>query len=130
MSIEHLLQAGLLLASVGLAVFCITLARRLRRLNDLETGLGGAIAVMAAEVDRLERAIRAARDEAMSASQGLCDEISTARKERAIWDLRQKIAAAALSPAGPEDSAPPPAMTPEAQQPLRRLRKRQDVSCG
>jgi hypothetical protein len=130
MSIEQLLQAGLLLASVGLALFCITLARRLRRLNDLETGLGGAIAVMAAEVDRLERAIRAARDEAMSASQGLCDEISTARKERAIWDLRQKIAVAALSPAAPEEPEPSSTASPEALQPSRRLRKRQDVSCG
>ena len=52
MSVEQMFQAALVAASVGLAVFCIVLARRLRRLNDLETGLGGAIAVMAAEVVR------------------------------------------------------------------------------
>ena len=62
-------------------------------MNDLESGLGGAIAVMAAEVDRLERAIRAARDEATAASERLADEIETARRERAIWDLRQRIGA-------------------------------------
>ena len=98
MTVEYLLQAGLLVASCGLALFCLTLARRLRRLNDLESGLGGAIAVMAAEVDRLEQAIRNARAEATDASQKLSEEIKVARHERALWDLRQKIGEAALRP--------------------------------
>ena len=114
MTTDHLLQALLLIACLGLAFFCITLTRRLRKLNDLESGLGGAIAVMAAEVDRLERAIRAARDEATSASELLADEIETARRERAIWDLRQRIGLAA-------DAAPKAASS-------RRLRKRAEVS--
>ncbi|WCR11209.1 hypothetical protein JHW45_02030 [Paracoccus stylophorae] len=110
MSIETLLQAALAVASVGLAGFCLVLARRLRRLNDLETGLGGAIAVMAAEVDRLERAIVAARSEATDASERLVADIARARKERAMWDLRQRIDAAA---------------TPQTRPvPARRLRKR------
>lgn len=125
MTLEHLFQAGLLLASLGLAVFCISLARRLRRLNDLETGLGGAIAVMAAEVDRLEQAIRAARDEATTASRSLSDEIATARKERALWDLRQRIGIAATVP---EEA--PPLETAAAQGQARRLRKRQEVLHG
>ena len=112
MTIEYLFQTALTVASVGLAGFCFLLARRLRRLNDLETGLGGAIAVMAAEVDRLERAIRAARDEATDASKALAAEIATARKERALWDLRQRIGQAA---------ADQPAAKPA---PMRRLRKR------
>ena len=116
MSVEQMFQAALVAASVGLAVFCIVLARRLRRLNDLETGLGGAIAVMAAEVDRLERAIRQARDEATTASEALSREIDNARKERALWDLRQRIGAAAQPPA--QMSAPA----------LRRLRKRAEVA--
>ncbi|QBX33469.1 hypothetical protein E4191_01120 [Paracoccus liaowanqingii] len=117
MTMDQLMQGMLLLACLGLGLFCLTLARRLRKLNDLETGLGGAIAVMAAEVDRLERAIRSARDEAMEASSRLADEIETARRERAIWDLRQRIGAAAAE-------APPPA---SAQ---RRLRKRSEVTHG
>lgn len=128
MSIDHLLQGGLLLACLGLAVFCVTLARRLGRLNDLETGLGGAIAVMAAEVDRLEKAIRAARDEATSASRSLADEVAAARRERALWDLRQKIAAAAMAPA--DEVPPPPARAGETELLLRRRRKRQEVSHG
>ena len=95
MTVEHLMQALLLVACVGLGGFCLMLGRRLRKLNDLESGLGGAIAIMAAEVDRLERAIRQARDEAMAASQSLGEEIERARRERAIWDLRQRIGAAA-----------------------------------
>lgn len=123
MSFEHLLQSGLLVASCGLAVFCITLARRLRKLNDLESGLGGAIAVMAAEVDRLEQAIRSARAEATDASQALSEEVRAARHERALWDLRQKIADAALSP--PE---PTLAKRATATSAARRLRKRQELT--
>ena len=118
MTIDQVLQIALLIASMGLAGFCIVLSRRLRRLNDLESGLGGAIAVMAAEVDRLEGAIRAARAEATAASQGLAEEIKTARHERALWDLRQKIAVAA------SEAALPPAAPAENAAAPRRRRKR------
>ena len=110
MNVEYVLQAALVVASVGLALFCLILSRRLRRLNDLETGLGGAIAVMTAEVDRLEVAMRAARDDATKAGEALADSIALARKERALWDLRQKI-----------DHAAAPETTIIA---TRRLRKR------
>lgn len=110
MNVEYVFQAALLVASIGLALFCLVLSRRLRRLNDLETGLGGAIAVMAAEVDRLEVAMRIARDDATAASEALLQSIAAARKERALWDLRQKI-----------DNAAAPETTIIA---TRRLRKR------
>ena len=110
MTIETILQSALAVAAVGLALFCLVLARRLRRLNDLETGLGGAIAVMAAEVDRLEKAILAARDEARAASETLVDQIERAHDERAQWELRRKIA----------DAAPLPPLSGAS----RRLRKR------
>lgn len=113
MTLEHAFQAALLAASLGLGTFCLILSRRLRRLNDLETGLGGAIAVMAAEVDRLDQAIRTARAEATAAGEALSAEIAAARKERALWDLRQKITQAQAT------TAPPAAVIP-----MRRLRKR------
>lgn len=114
MTIELILQSALVVASVGLAWFCLILARRLRRLNDLETGLGGAIAVMAAEVDRLEKAIRAARSEATEASEALAGEIVRARGERALWDLRKRIGDAARPDLGPVAT--------------RRLRKRSEAA--
>ncbi|MFG6079884.1 hypothetical protein ACEUZ9_005127 [Paracoccus litorisediminis] len=92
MTVSHLLQAGFLLFSVGLAFFCFLLARRLRKLNDLETGLGGAIAVMTSEISRLERSIQAAKSEAMAATRGLADEIERAKEERAFWVLQKKFA--------------------------------------
>lgn len=115
MNVESLFDGALVVASVLLASFCLVLARRLRRLNDLETGLGGAIAVMAVEVDRLEKAIRHARAEATDASVALAQEIAQARNERALWDLRQRIGEAALP-------VSPPAASP------RRLRKRAEVA--
>lgn len=112
MTPSEILQLVVAIASTGLAWFCIVLARRLRRLNDLEVGLGGAIAVMAAEIERLEKAIRLARDEAMTAGKALSVEIDKAQKERAAWELHKKIGNAA------SDAARPVA--------ARRLRKRME----
>lgn len=75
-------QGALVAACLAVAVYCHVLARRLRRLNDLETGLGGAIAVMTAEVARLEAAIAAARTEAEQAGMALAAEVERARDER------------------------------------------------
>ena len=52
MTMTLFIQAALVVAGLSVAGFCLLLARRLRKLNDLETGLGGAIAVMAAEIAR------------------------------------------------------------------------------
>lgn len=94
MSAPEILQIGLAAAASALALFCFVLARRLRRLNDLETGLGGAIAVMSAEVARLEAAISAAQREATEATQRLAAEVEKARAERALWSLQARFAAA------------------------------------
>ncbi|MRX49704.1 hypothetical protein GI374_04420 [Paracoccus sp. S-4012] len=78
-------QLALAGAALLLAVWCAVLARRLRRLNDLETGLGGAIAVMAAEVARLESALARAREEASASGAALGDAVERARAERLRW---------------------------------------------
>ncbi|WP_234450724.1 MULTISPECIES: hypothetical protein [unclassified Paracoccus (in: a-proteobacteria)] len=86
-----ILQAALVMAALAVAGYCHLLARRLRKLNDLETGLGGAIAVMAAEIARLEAALAAAQVGATTASDGLAREIEKARSERAYWALQQQF---------------------------------------
>ena len=91
MTLTLFLQSALLLAGLSLAGFCLVLSRRLRRLNDLETGLGGAIAVMAAEIARLEAALGQARAGATAASQSLASEIEKAKSERAYWTLQQQF---------------------------------------
>lgn len=94
MTLAVALQITLTTLGAALAVFCFVLARRLHRLNDLETGLGGAIAVMTAEIGRLEAAIGAAKAEATAATRGLADEIERAKGERAYWAMQQQFAAA------------------------------------
>lgn len=91
MTLHTALEIPILIGSVGLMIFCFVLARRLRRLNDLEVGLGGAIAVMSAEVDRLEQTIRAARQDATNASEVLAEQIQHSRAERAHWKLHHQI---------------------------------------
>ncbi|WP_347267346.1 hypothetical protein [Paracoccus sp. (in: a-proteobacteria)] len=94
MTLAHLLQLALIAFTIGLSGFCFSLARRLRKLNDLETGLGGAIAVMTSEINRLEKAILLAKAEALSATEALAGEVARAKEERAFWMLQQKFAEA------------------------------------
>ncbi|MDO5529786.1 MAG: hypothetical protein Q4F71_10325 [Paracoccus sp. (in: a-proteobacteria)] len=107
--IELISLSGAILA-LPLGVFCFVLARRLRRLNDLESGLGGAIAVMTSEISRLESAMKQTRDEATALSRHLAANIEKARTEKAYWALQAKLAKAG---AGAEPAAP-----------VRRLRPR------
>ena len=53
---DILMTAGALSA----AFYCIVLSRRLTRFNDLEKGIGGAVAVLSAQVDDLKTMLGAA----------------------------------------------------------------------
>lgn len=59
---DILLVAG----ALGAGLYCFVLARRLNRFNDLEKGVGGAVAVLSAQVDDLTKTL----DSARSASDG------------------------------------------------------------
>lgn len=61
----------LLAASLGAALYCQVLARRLRRFTALESGMGGAIAVLSAQVDDMTRALEQARGVAGGAEKRL-----------------------------------------------------------
>ena len=41
----------LIAGALGAGLYCIVLSRRLNRFTDLEKGVGGAIAVLSAQVD-------------------------------------------------------------------------------
>lgn len=64
---DFLLAAG----AIGAAVYCMVLSRRLRRFNDLEKGMGGAIAVLSAQVDDMTKALGEARHSARNSSDSL-----------------------------------------------------------
>lgn len=94
---SHIFELFTLGASSVLAVFCFSLSRKVSRLNNLETGIGGAIAVLVSEVERLESSISAARMEADEASLGLLRAIDGAKEERQKWVLQQSFTASGES---------------------------------
>jgi hypothetical protein len=82
----------LLIAGASAAGFyCLVLARRLRRFTDLETGVGGAVAVLSAQVDDMTRALERARSAAGVSAESL--EATTARAESVARRLELLLAA-------------------------------------
>lgn len=73
------------------ALYCYVLSRRLARIQTLEGGLGGAIAVLSAQVDDMTRALGAARAAAEVQSGSLASLV--ARGEGAAARLEMLIAA-------------------------------------
>lgn len=61
----------LIAGAFGAAVYCLVLARKVSRLTGLESGMGGAIAVLSAEVDGMTRALSAAQSAANASSERL-----------------------------------------------------------
>lgn len=59
---EFLADILLIAGAFGAGTYCIVLARRLNRFNDLEKGVGGAIAVLSAQVDDMTKTLDAARE--------------------------------------------------------------------
>lgn len=72
--------ADLLLASgaFAAALYCYLLSNRLKRFNALETGMGGAIAVLSAQVDDMTRALEAAKGASQASSVALEDQLQRA----------------------------------------------------
>jgi hypothetical protein len=116
---DILLVAG----SFGAAVYCYVLSARLKRFTTLETGMGGAIAVLSAQVDDMTQALEKARGAANGSAESL--EALTARGEAvarklellvaSLHDLPEPAAAPPRAPAQPE---------PEEERRLRFVRRR------
>ncbi len=86
------LVADILLAAgaIGAGVYCLVLSRRLKALNRLESGMGGAIAVLSAQVDDMTRALRSAQGAAGDSAHALRE--TTERAERAAARLELMLA--------------------------------------
>lgn len=80
---ELIADVFLAAGAFGAAAYCFVLQRRLARFTQLENGMGGAIAVLSAQVDDLTRALTAAQDTAGESS-------------RRLEDLAQRADAAAV----------------------------------
>lgn len=116
---DILLAAG----AIGAGIYCFVLGRRLNRFNDLEKGVGGAVAVLSAQVDDLTRTLNAARQTASVSAETLTD--LTQRAEDMSRRLELQMASLhdipdQASPAPPPTAAPPapPAPKPAPTAPM------------
>ena len=101
---DILLVAG----ALGAGVYCFVLARRLARFNDLENGVGGAVAVLSAQVDDLTKTLHAAQSTANSSTESL--DGLTERAEGVAKRLELLVASMhdLPDPKAPEASRTPP----------------------
>ena len=103
----------LIAGAMGAALYCIVLSRRLRRFNDLEKGVGGAIAVLSAQVDDMTRTLEKAQGTAQGSTATL-DQL-TDRAEDVSKRLELLVAAMHDLPEPPRPRAAPDAAPPEPQ---------------
>ncbi|MEM7642816.1 MAG: hypothetical protein AAF366_09835 [Pseudomonadota bacterium] len=94
----------LLLATVALAAYCWRLAARLRAFNDVDSGLGGAIAALSLQVEELKATLARATAESDSAATSL--DMATDRANDSIGRLEMLIAAAEDVTATPAEAPP------------------------
>lgn len=113
----------LIAGSFGAAIYCWVLATRLKRFTTLESGMGGAIAVLSAQVDDMTVALEKARGAASGSAEGL--EALTARGEAVA--KRLELLVASLHDL-PEPEAKPRARVseepPDEDKKLRFVRRR------
>ena len=97
---DFLLGAGALAA----AIYCLVLSRRLQKFTQLENGMGGAIAVLSAQVDDMTRALDKAQVAAKSSVATL--DTMTVRAEGVAEKLELLLASMHDLPE-PRPAAPP-----------------------
>ena len=120
---DVLLAAG----AFGAAIYCYILALRLRQFQTLESGMGGAIAVLSAQVDDMTKALEKARGAASGSAAGL--EALTARAEAVSSRLELLVAALHDLPdqpptSGPRDAPEDPGAPPQDTDAPRTTRPR------
>lgn len=118
----------LVAGALGAGLYCFVLARRLNRFNDLEKGVGGAVAVLSAQVDDLTKTLASARDASDGSNAALNDLTTRAESVASRLELmmasmhdlpetapaeKPAPAAARAEPAPAARSEPEPATRPE-----------------
>lgn len=94
----------LIAGALGAGFYCYILGQRLRRFTDLEKGVGGAVAVLSAQVDDLGKSLEAAKATASGSVENL-----TAASDRAEAAGRQlELLMAAMHDLPKPEPAEPP----------------------
>lgn len=107
---DILLVAG----ALGAGMYCFVLAQRLKRFNDLEKGVGGAVAVLSAQVDDLTKTLAAARESSTTANDSLRELTDKAETVAQRLELMMASMHDVPEPAAPAPS-PAPAVESEAK---------------
>lgn len=115
---DFLLAAG----AFATALYCFVLAKRLKRFTTLETGMGGAIAVLSAQVDDMTRALDKARASANGSASTLDDQVRRAEAAAS----RLELMLASLHDLPPEEASSEPPESEDRR--LRFVRRRPDRS--
>lgn len=113
------LIADILLAAgaLGAGFYCLVLGRRLNRFNDLEKGVGGAVAVLSSQVDDLNRTLMAAQQSATQSAMTLNELVS--RAEESARRLEMQMASLHdLPPPTPQAPAATTQPAPSPGQPM------------
>lgn len=91
------------LGAFGTALYCLILSRRLKRFNNLQDGMGGAVAVLSAQVDDMTKSL----DQAQTAA-GKSAAVLTELTERAEMSARKLELMMASLHDLPEPAGQPP----------------------
>ncbi len=110
---DVLLAAG----ALGAGLYCFILGRRLNRFNNLEKGVGGAVAVLSAQVDDLTKTLAAAQNTAAVSTDTLVK--LTERAEQTSHQLELQMASLHDIPKTHQNDPPPKKQPPpQAEPPL------------
>ncbi len=116
---DILLSAG----AFGAAIYCYVLGARLKKFTTLETGMGGAIAVLSVQVDDMTKALDKARAAATGSASSL--EGLTSRAEAVAARIELLLASMHdLPEAGAQTLSSPRDALDEADRKLRFIRRR------
>jgi hypothetical protein len=106
----------------GAAVYCYVLSGRLKRFTTLETGMGGAIAVLSSQVDDMTLALEKARGAANGSAESL--EALTLRGEAVARKLELLVASLHDLPEAQPADGRPAQVEADADRRLRFVRRR------
>ncbi len=118
---ELIADVLLVVGALGAGLYCYVLAKRLSRFNDLETGVGGAVAVLSAQVDDLTKTLQLAQNTA-SKSSGSLSEL-TDRAEGVAKRLELLVASMHDLPDPTPESSKPPTIPDTPSGPVFKSRK-------
>lgn len=70
---ELIADIFLVAGSIGAAVYCFILGKRLKKFNSLEKGVGGAVALLSTQVEDLKATLESAQQTASVSAETLAD---------------------------------------------------------